>query len=161
MRSRCHGVKQPFRSYWVSYYFQGPMTTIIHNFYQSLVANGIDAFWDKLYKTSSVYEAFRKANHSENSSEPPKLSFETPILVVFKAYALLIFICISVFPIEYLFFYITTKIIKTKQNKLQKFQGRIKNNDKLEMSTQDKSNSTNSSDYNDQNSVIKLERILW
>lgn len=120
MRDKCHGVKKPLRTYWVSFYSQGPLSSAIYDTYQALTATGIDSFWEKLRKTSSVYDAYRKANHTKTDG-PPKLNFKTPILVVFKAYGVLIAICIMSFPIEWLYHYIrngrngTTQIIK--QNK--------------------------------------------
>ncbi|OXA60188.1 hypothetical protein Fcan01_05275 [Folsomia candida] len=109
MRDRCHGVRRPFRSYWVSFYSQGPLASIIYDTYQALIATGIDNFWERLQRASSIYDAYREANHTTNTQPP--LNFDTPILVVFKAYGVLIAICIISFPIEQLY-----SIAKSRNN---------------------------------------------
>lgn len=79
---------------------------MIYKTQQILIATGIDNFWDRLRKTSSLYDAYRETNHtSSENGDPPKLSFKTPILVVFKAFGVLTSACILYFLVESLYFH--------------------------------------------------------
>ena len=64
-----------------------------------LLAAGVDVLWDQLIEEANLVAAWRASSWRHNK-DPPRLSFDTPVAMVFKAYAVLIGICLAVFCVE-------------------------------------------------------------